>query len=111
MELDAAPVVDGVVVDILESGSRSRSDEHRHILHIESADKQQSVVMKACCISLHILKEYVSIYIGQEHVVGVALKERGVAAPCLDYFSYSVETCVVICRYSCNCVNINSIYA
>ena len=42
MEFYAAPVVDGVMADILQSGVLCHSYDHRHVLNVESTDKQQS---------------------------------------------------------------------
>ena len=97
MELDAAPVVDRVMTYIIKTGCSCSSDEHRHVLHIESADEEKTFTSETCCISLHILKKDVSVDIGKENVIAVTLKERGVAAPCLYYLAHAVKTCVVIC--------------
>lgn len=74
-ELDAAPVVDGVVADIGQSGVLGHSDDHRHILYVESADKKQSVLMQAEGICRDVLEEDVTVDVGKDDVISVPLEE------------------------------------
>jgi hypothetical protein len=74
-EFDAAPIVNTVVADIFQTCSRCGSDEHRHILHIESADEQKTSLADGVSIGLHILDKDVAVYIGKENIICVSLQE------------------------------------
>ena len=96
LEFDAAPVVDRVVADVGEAGVLSHSYDHRHILYIEAADKEQTVLSEAEGVGRDILEEDVAVDVCEDDVVGVALEKGSVAAACLDACSYLVEAGVVI---------------
>ena len=84
------------MADVGEAGVHCHSDDHRHILDIEAADKQQSVLVKAEGIGRDILQEDVAVDICKDDVVCVPLEEGSVAAACLDTCADLVEAGVVI---------------
>ena len=83
--------------DVGQAGVLSHSDDHRHIFYIESADKQQSVLMETERVCRDVLEEDVAVDIGKDDVIGVPLEEGSVAATCLDARAYLVEAGVVVC--------------
>ena len=96
-ELDAAPVVDRVVADILKAGVLGHSDDHRHILHIEAADEQEAALMQTERIGRDVLEKDVAVDVRQDDVVSIPLEEGCVSAAGLDAGSYLVEARIVIC--------------
>ena len=67
-----------------------------HVLYIESADKQQTSLVKGMCICAHVLKEDVSVDVRQNDIVCVPLKEGSVSAAGLDPCADAVQACVVV---------------
>ena len=69
LEFNTAPVVDGVVADVFQTGILSHSDDHRHVFHVESADKQKSALVYALRISRDVLKEDVSVDVCKQYII------------------------------------------
>ena len=74
MKFDAAPVVDRVVTHIFQACMHRCADDHRHVIHIESADKEQAVLSEAVRVCRDILQEDVAVDVCKQHIICVSLE-------------------------------------
>ena len=81
---------------ILQTAVLRHSHYHRHIFHIESADKQKSVPVEALSICRNILQEDISVDVREKHIIGISLKQRSISTISFDDFSYTVQSGVII---------------
>ena len=75
---------------------RRHTNNHRHVLEIESAHKQQTFLVQAESVGRYVLQQNIPVDVCQQYVISVALEQGSIAAICLNQLSYTVRSGVVI---------------
>ena len=60
-EFDAAPIINRVVTDVFQTGICRHGYNHRHVLYIEAADKEETALVERMRIGRDVLQQDVPV--------------------------------------------------
>ena len=75
-----------------------------------AADKKQAALLDAQSICRDILEKDVSVDVGKQDIIRVALKQGSISAICLYHFTYTIQTGIIIRRNRRYSIDVDSIY-